>query len=49
VRAHFLSETARRRGAELFIAGPDGELAAVVEVAQPMGDNLPLHPKRMLN
>lgn len=48
VKARFLEAEVRRRGARLFVTGPDGELAAIVEVAQPIGDNLPLHPRRLL-
>jgi tRNA U55 pseudouridine synthase TruB len=48
VKAHFLAEKARKHGTRLFATGPDGELAAIVEVAQPIGDNLPLHPRKVL-
>lgn len=49
VRAHYLDESAKKRGTELFVCGPDGDVVAIVEVAVPVGDNLPLHPKRMLS
>lgn len=48
VKAHFLGEKARRRGMRLFATGPDGELAAIVEAGEPVGDNLPLHPRKLL-
>jgi len=48
VKAHFLEGGIHKRGTRLFATGPDGELAAIVEVAQPVGDNLPLHPRKVL-
>ena len=48
VKAHFLKSEVHKRGTRLFATGPDGELAAIVEVAQPIGDNLPLHPRKVL-
>ncbi|MCD6282344.1 tRNA pseudouridine(55) synthase TruB [bacterium] len=48
VKAHFLEGEVHKRGTRLFVTGPDGEIAAIVEVSQPIGDNLPLHPRKVL-
>jgi len=48
VKARYLPEESRRQGAQLFVTGPEGGLVAVVEVAPALGDNLPLHPRRVL-
>lgn len=48
VKARYVPERSRRHGASMFVAGPDGEIAVVVEVGMPVGPNLPLKPKRVL-
>jgi tRNA pseudouridine55 synthase len=48
VKARYVPEQSRKHGSSLFVAGPDGEIAAVVEVGMPVGTNLPIKPKRLL-